>query len=82
MTQTPLSFDVDLRLTTSLVKNSGGSETMLPFLCNLSDVPRLRTLISPPFSSISFFLLWYMRPFTVVESYAQIDHHTQEGPSF
>ena len=48
-----LSFDVDLGLTTSLVKNSGRSKTRLPFLCNLSDVSRLSTLIffslfSPP----------------------------------
>lgn len=48
-----LSFDVDLGLTTSLVKNSGGLKTRLPFLCNLSDVSWLSTLIfffplSPP----------------------------------
>lgn len=49
--RTSLSFDVDPGLTISLVKNSGGLETMLFFLFNLSDVPQLRGLIF-------FFLSW------------------------
>lgn len=75
------SFDVDLVLTTSLLKNSEVSKNTIPFLYSLSDVWLLNTLIF--FLFLSFFLfLQCTRPFTVVGFYPQTVRPSQRWKPF
>lgn len=75
------SFDVDLVLTTTLLRISGVSTNTIPFLYSLSDVWLLNTLIFF-FPFFLFFCLQCMRPFTVVGFYPQTVRPSQRWKPF